>query len=64
VRLFSDIAGKHLIRLSEERGRNDLANRLKRLGCPVDMTGDVWMTAGYFEPTEAKATNRKAGRGR
>jgi predicted nucleotide-binding protein len=64
VRPFSDIAGKHLVRLSEERGRNDLANRLKRLGCPVDMIGDGWMTAGFFEPTEAKATKRKAGKGR
>src|SRR5262249_38094958 len=62
VRPFSDIAGKHLVRLSEERGRNDLANRLKRLGCPVNMTGDDWMNAGYFEPTEAKATKRKVGK--
>lgn len=54
VRPFSDIAGKHVVRLSEERGRNDLANRLKRLGCPVEMTGDDWIRAGFFEPTELK----------
>jgi predicted nucleotide-binding protein len=62
VRPFSDIAGKHLVRLSEDRGRNDLANRLKRLGCPVEMTGDDWMKAGYFEPTEPKAKKAKRPR--
>ena len=64
VRPFSDIAGKHLVRLGEDRGRNDLANRLKRLGCLVEMTGDDWMKAGYFEPTEARpkaAKNLKRG---
>ena len=59
VRPFSDIAGKHLVRLGEDRGRNDLANRLKRLGCPVELTGDDWMNAGYFEPTEPKPKKAK-----
>ncbi len=54
VRPFSDIAGKHLVRLSQDKGRVDLANRLKKLGCPVVTTGEDWMKAGYFEPTEAK----------
>lgn len=62
VRPFSDIAGKHLVRLSEDRGRNDLANRLKRLGCPVEMTGDDWMKAGYFEPTEPNTKKSKRPR--
>jgi hypothetical protein len=65
VRPFSDIAGKHLVRLGEDRGRNDLANRLKRLGCLVEMTGDDWMKAGYFEPTEARPrAAKKPKRGR
>jgi predicted nucleotide-binding protein len=55
VRAFSDIAGKHLVRLSQDKGRSDLANRLKKLGCPVVTTGEDWMNAGHFEPTEAKS---------
>jgi predicted nucleotide-binding protein len=58
VRPFSDIAGKHLIRLSEDKGRNDLANRLEKIGCDVNRVGDDWMTAGNFEPTEPKPKKR------
>ena len=54
VRPFSDIAGKHLVRLSEDKGRVDLANRLRQFGCPVVTTGEDWMRAGHFEPTETK----------
>ena len=59
VRPFSDIAGKHLIKLSEDRGRNDLANRLKDIGCDVNRVGNDWMTAGTFEPTEPKPKKPK-----
>ena len=59
VRPFSDIAGKHLIKLSEDRGRNDLANRLKDIGCDVNWVGNDWMTAGTFEPTEPKPKKPK-----
>lgn len=39
VRAFSDIAGKHLVRLSNEPSkRNELANRLEKLGCKVVAT--------------------------
>ena len=49
LRPFSDIAGKHVIRLTDDSGRrNDLANRLKKIGCRVDTTGSDWMTAGTF----------------
>jgi len=59
VRPFSDIAGKHLVRLSGDTSRrNDLANRLAKIGCNVNRIGNDWMTAGIFEPTEPK--NKKA----
>jgi predicted nucleotide-binding protein len=59
VRPFSDIAGKHLIRLSQDKGRNDLANRLEKIGCDVNRIGDDWMTVGKFEPTEPKIRKAK-----
>lgn len=58
VRPFSDIAGKHLVKLSQERGRNDLANRLQKIGCAVNKEGDDWMTAGNFEPAEPKKAKK------
>jgi len=55
VRPFSDIAGKHLVKLSDAAGtRNDLANRLAKIGCEVNRFGSDWMTAGTFVPTEAR----------
>lgn len=61
VRSFSDIAGKHLVRLSDDvPRRNDLANRLQKIGCAVNRTGDDWMTEGKFEPTEPKVRKANA----
>lgn len=47
VRPFSDIAGRHALRLdnSPER-RSELASRLETAGCAVDRTGTDWMAAG------------------
>jgi predicted nucleotide-binding protein len=60
VRPFSDIAGKHLVRLSDEPGkRNDLANRLSKIGCDVNKIGNDWLTAGTFDPSEPKAKGQK-----
>ncbi len=53
VRGFSDIAGKHLVRLSDDTAkRNDVANRLKKIGCNVDVSGTDWMSAGTFKPKD------------
>jgi predicted nucleotide-binding protein len=55
VRPFSDIAGKRLVKLSDATStRNDLANRLAKIGCEVNRVGSDWMTAGMFVPTEAR----------
>ena len=50
VRPFSDLAGRHVIRFdgSTER-RQELANRLRHAGCPVNIGGTDWHTAGNFE---------------
>jgi predicted nucleotide-binding protein len=50
LRPLSDIAGRHIVRLdnSTER-RQDLADRLRKAGCAVDLTGRDWHKAGSFE---------------
>ena len=61
VRPFSDLAGKHLVKLTDDTGkRNDLANRLAKIGCDVSKVGSDWMNAGTFEPTEPKSKKKKS----
>ena len=50
LRPFTDIAGLHIIRLdgSSER-RQELAQRLRTAGCPVNLDGTAWHSAGDFE---------------
>lgn len=57
LRPFSDVAGRHVLRLdnSSER-RQDLAERLKTAGCPVDLTGRDWHKIGSFALAESVAT--------
>lgn len=55
VRGFSDIAGRHVIRLTNaEERRNDVINRLEKIGCKVDRRGADWMTFGDFTPARDK----------
>lgn len=51
VRDISDIAGKHMVHLSNApASRKELAQRLKtKLKFKVDMTGDHWLTVGDFD---------------
>lgn len=51
VRPFSDVAGRHMVRLdnSPER-RKELAERLLSAGCAVDTTGEDWLKAGDLTP--------------
>lgn len=61
VRDFSDIAGKHFVRLSDDVGkRNEVANRLAKIGCAVNRIGTDWMTEGKFVPMEPKVTKIRA----
>ena len=49
VRGFSDIAGRHMARLTNDvESRNDIINRLRMLKCDVELSGTDWMTEGEF----------------
>ncbi|MEV6304640.1 nucleotide-binding protein [Actinoplanes sp. NPDC051861] len=51
VRVFSDIHGRHVVRLNNTVARRqDLARRLQSAGCSVDLTGTDWHEAGDLEP--------------
>jgi predicted nucleotide-binding protein len=52
LRPFSDIAGRHFVRLrNSSKSRQELAQRLKLAGCDVDLSGTDWHDAGMF-PTK------------
>jgi predicted nucleotide-binding protein len=49
IRPFSDIAGRHIVRMSDSvASRQELASRLRTSGCAVDLTGTDWHTTGDF----------------
>lgn len=51
VRPFSDVAGRHAIRMSNDASkRKDLAQRLKTAGCAVNLEGADWLRVGDFTP--------------
>lgn len=55
VKPFSDIGGRHMMRLNNStQSRNSFINRLA-LKCPVNRIGNDWMTTGEFVPTEPRA---------
>lgn len=63
VRPFSDVAGRHVVRLSNDPSRRqDLANRLRTAGCPVDTVGTDWHSAGDFTPPEPPGGGMPLGR--
>jgi len=50
LRPFSDIAGRHVVRLNNTvASRQGLAARLKMAGCAVDTSGTDWHREGDFE---------------
>ena len=50
LRPFSDIAGRHVIRLdNSSQRRQELAQRLQTAGCPVKLDGTGWHTSGDFD---------------
>ncbi len=50
LRPFSDVSGRYSIRLNNSSTkRNELAQRLESIGCPVNRTGKDWLFAGNFE---------------
>jgi len=60
TRPFSDIYGRHFVRLSNEAGkRNDLISRLKTAGCEVDIEGKDWTRTGDFDAAVDKYERKK-----
>ena len=50
LRPFSDIAGRHVIRIdNSSQRRQELAQRLQAAGCPANLDGTGWHTAGDFD---------------
>jgi predicted nucleotide-binding protein len=50
LRPFSDIAGRHTVRLNDSTPRRqELAHRLEAAGCSVNLTGTDWHFAGDFK---------------
>jgi len=47
-RPFSDITGRHKVRLSSANWRHDLAQRLRNAGCDINDSGSDWLSAGKF----------------
>ena len=49
LRPFSDVGGRHVIRMDgSSQRRQELAQRLQAIGCPVNLEGTDWHTAGDF----------------
>jgi predicted nucleotide-binding protein len=54
LRSFSDIYGRHVVRLDGSDGPvRDIARRLKEAGCNVDTEGDDWADPSRFPEAEA-----------
>jgi len=55
VKAFSDIAGRHVIRLTDSpENRQDVAERLQTAGCAVSTSGRDWMKQGKFSISRGK----------
>ena len=58
TRPFSDIAGRHIIKLNNSSGRRqELAQRLESAGCLIDLSGTDWHSAGEFEKCVVSANS-------
>lgn len=63
MRPFSDVAGRHAIRLNNTVARRqELANRLKTAGCAVDLIGTDWHATGHFTPPTLPGDGLPLGR--
>lgn len=63
VRPFSDVAGRHAIRLTNEVARRQaLAKRLETAGCDVCLTGTDWHATGDFTPPPPPGDGLPLGR--
>lgn len=64
LRPFSDVAGRHAVRLDGTSGsRQVLAQRLRVAGCPVNLDGRDWHSAGDFDAVLREMPEGTAGLG-
>ena len=62
LRPFTDIAGLHSIRMNgSSESRQEMAQRLKTAGCPVNLDGSNWLSAGDFDSAILLAEQDSAG---
>jgi predicted nucleotide-binding protein len=58
LRPFTDVLGRHVVKLNDSVARRqDLATRLKSVGCSVDLDGTDWHSAGSFDFEKPKTVN-------
>lgn len=61
LRHFSDMLGRHTVRLSNSlASRQELAARLRTAGCAVDLSGTDWHAAGDFSSPPRPALSWRA----
>lgn len=59
LRPFSDIGGLHVVKMDDStQRRQELAQCLESAGCPVDLSGTDWHTAGDFELDQGVGSER------
>lgn len=65
VREFSDVAGRHVVHMSNEYPRRqEFATKLRNAGCDVDTNGTDWVTAGDFIDPQARPPKKRAAKRR
>jgi predicted nucleotide-binding protein len=65
VREFSDVAGRHVVHMSNEYSRRqEFATKLRNAGCDVDTTGTDWVDAGDFVDPQARTPKKQVRRRR
>jgi predicted nucleotide-binding protein len=63
VREFSDMAGRHVVHMSNEYSRRqEFVTKLSNAGCSVDTTGTDWVDAGDFVDPQARAPKKQVRR--
>ena len=63
LRPFSDIGGRHVVRMDgSSQRRQELAHRLRDAGCAVVLDGTDWHTAGGFDPSQSPGVNEDDSR--
>lgn len=59
VREFSDVAGRHVVHMSNEyTRRQEFATKLRNAGCDVDTSGTDWVNAGDFVDPQARTPTK------